>query len=720
MARGAARGGAGSSVPGTAGGRRPRRDAGTCPGAGVRGGGEAADYPGDPAPVGVPGPDETWLAGRYRLEERLSDHDGSSVWKATDESLARTVTLRIFTPECRDVAAVVTAARAAARLSDPRLVQIFDADDRTEHAYIVTEWPSGERLDEVISSGPLEPRRAAEIIAEAARGVAAAHAAGLVHLCLTPDSVWWNRWGEVKVSGVATAAALTGAEADNPAQEDTHGLARLLYAALTGYWPGPEHTRLPAAPRSDGRPHSPAQVLPGISQDIDAVTRRAMFSEEDSYGPPILSPTGLAVALSAIAHPSADTQPLSSLASRTQPFAPVPARTQPFTAVQSHAKAGGPARSQLAAPRPPSRSQPAAPGPARTWPSAPAPAPAPPGAKPKAPDRVQPTAPAPAPARVQPAAPAPEPTVIQEPIVIREPAVVPEPAVGSGPIVVSEPAPAFVEPQPATLAPVPARSQPAEPGPARTQPAAPPPASAPLPVPAPPLPSALAARPGRPGRQDRSAVIGSAGRTIKWPQRPAVPAPVVKALRVPVVVLLLAVCAIAGWLLGHAASPPRSSGPVATTVPAGHAARSRTLKPASAASFDPYGNGQSDQLAPLAIDASAATAWHTDWYTTANFGNLKPGTGLLIDMGHSVTISEARVMLGGSAGADFQLRVGTAAAFADLHTVARSSGAGGLVDLRLAKPAHGRYVLLWFTKLPPDASGTFQASVYNVRLKGLP
>ena len=157
----------------------------------------------------------------------------------------------------------MAAARKAAQLSDPRLVQIFDADDRGDQPYIVTEWPGGERLDQVIATGPLEPVRAAEIITAAAEGLAVAHAAGLAHLCLTPDLLWSNRWGEVKISGLATAAVLAGAEADNPAAADTRGLASLLYAALTGYWPGPEETRLPAAPRTADRPDSPAHVRPG-------------------------------------------------------------------------------------------------------------------------------------------------------------------------------------------------------------------------------------------------------------------------------------------------------------------------------------------------------------------------------------------------------------------------------------------------------------------------
>ena len=76
-------------------------------------------------------------------------------------------------------------------------------------------------------------------------------------------------------------------------------------------------------------------------------------------------------------------------------------------------------------------------------------------------------------------------------------------------------------------------------------------------------------------------------------------------------------------------------------------------------------------------------------------------------------------MLGSARGADFQLRVGaTATSLARLRVAAHAADAGGRVNLRLARPAHGRYVLIWFTQLPPDRSGTFEASVYNVRLDG--
>jgi cytoskeletal protein RodZ len=169
-------------------------------------------------------------------------------------------------------------------------------------------------------------------------------------------------------------------------------------------------------------------------------------------------------------------------------------------------------------------------------------------------------------------------------------------------------------------------------------------------------------------------------------------------------------------------APPRPRPSPSPTPTAPGAGPARALRPASAAAFGPYGSGQGDspQLARLAIDGSPATAWHTDWYTTARFGNLYPGTGLLVDMGGPVTITAVQLTLGSAPGADVQLRVGTAPALKDLPPVARAANADGVVHLRPATPAHGRYVLIWFTSLPPDPAGTFQARVYDIRLDGQP
>ncbi len=170
----------------------------------------------------------------------------------------------------------------------------------------------------------------------------------------------------------------------------------------------------------------------------------------------------------------------------------------------------------------------------------------------------------------------------------------------------------------------------------------------------------------------------------------------------------------------HRHAPHSSSHPTAANSPSAPArsAAPAVLTPVRAVAFGPGGPGQGDdpQNASLAIDRSLTTAWRTSWYTTSHFGNLQAGTGLLLDMGHPVTITAARVTLGPAAGADLQLRVGDSAVLAALRSVASASGAHSRVPLRLTAPARARYVLIWFTRLPPDPAGTYRVAVYNVRL----
>jgi serine/threonine protein kinase len=206
----------------------------------------------------------TRLGGRYRLEDRVAAAAGWAAWKAIDETLARAVTVFTFAPGFPRIREVVTAARAASRLNDARLAQVFDVEDDWDRAYIVMEWAAGDTLSDLLTSGPLEPDRGAGIVAEAASVLSFAHAAGLAHLCLTPESLRWTPGGGVKIVGLGIAAALAGITAEDPALADTRGLGSLLYAALTGCWPGPDYPGLPAAPVADGVPRSPRQVRAGV------------------------------------------------------------------------------------------------------------------------------------------------------------------------------------------------------------------------------------------------------------------------------------------------------------------------------------------------------------------------------------------------------------------------------------------------------------------------
>ncbi len=243
----------------------------------------------------------TRLAGRYRLEDRVSDTAGTTLWKAIDETLARPVAVLTFAPGFPRVYHVVTAARAASRMTDSRLAQVFDVEDAGDRAYVVLEWVSGDSLDDLLSSGPLEPARAAALVAEAAQALAAAHAAGLAHLCLTPRSLRWTAGGGIKITGLGVEAAMYGARADDPAVADTQGLGRLLYAALTAHWPGEDSLYLPPAPYVDGELCTPRQVRAGVPAGLDTVTSLALSGRPWRGRPPLTSPAALAEALAQVA-----------------------------------------------------------------------------------------------------------------------------------------------------------------------------------------------------------------------------------------------------------------------------------------------------------------------------------------------------------------------------------------------------------------------------------
>ncbi|MEV4010912.1 protein kinase family protein [Nonomuraea angiospora] len=246
----------------------------------------------------------TRLAERFRLEDRVSESDGATLWKAIDEILARPVAVHTFAPDFPRVHEVVTAARAASRLTDPRLTQVFDAAEDDKAAYVVSEWVTGESLTDLLASGPLEPERAAGLVAEAAEALAHAHEAQLYHLCLRPAHLVWTTGNTVKVLGVAVDAALSGLTTDQPALDDAEGLGRLLYAGLTGHWPGDEEEGgLPAAPMTDGHFCTPRQVTAGVPSYLDTVTVRACLPESRKGQGALASPSDMAEALSGVARP---------------------------------------------------------------------------------------------------------------------------------------------------------------------------------------------------------------------------------------------------------------------------------------------------------------------------------------------------------------------------------------------------------------------------------
>lgn len=244
------------------------------------------------------------VGGRYRLEVRITGPGPAAGWCAVDELLGRTVVLRRLPAGVSLAGEPLAAVRAAARLTDSRVARIFDADDAGECPYLVCERVPGEHLDDLILTAGLPgPDLAALIVAEAADVLAGAHEAGAPHLHLTPRSLLWGRDG-LRITGLGIEEALhravTAAPAGPPGEPlpaaDARALGEVLYAMLTGYWPGQRPSALPAAPRLRGMPYAPRQVRPGVPGAMNAVTCRALGLPRHPE-PPFRGPAELADAL---------------------------------------------------------------------------------------------------------------------------------------------------------------------------------------------------------------------------------------------------------------------------------------------------------------------------------------------------------------------------------------------------------------------------------------
>ncbi len=199
-------------------------------------------------------------------------------------------------------------------------------------------------------------------------------------------------------------------------------------------------------------------------------------------------------------------------------------------------------------------------------------------------------------------------------------------------------------------------------------------------------------------------------------------------LIVAIVAVVLAVAAVVVWAVGFrtSGSPPASSGTHASAT-ASAPAGGTVLTPARDTTFNILGSDSEDAPdAPKAIDSSPSTYWHTDSYQNqANFGNLKSGTGLLIDMGKSVQLSQVQVTVGSGA-TTAKVYLGNSAtlsrtALSNFTQVGKKTTGSGTLTYTISSKATGRYVLIWLTgNLPPnpDQPGQYQGRIYNVVLRG--
>jgi putative peptidoglycan lipid II flippase len=230
------------------------------------------------------------LADRYVIEDLLTRDGEAESWRARDKILARSVVLQVV-PSTSDIAvALLDSAKRASRVSDTRILQVLDAVDDGELAYVVREWASGQSLNVVLSEGPLAARRAAWLIREVSGAMVNAHRHGIAHRRLSPEAIVVTKSSGVKLIGLGTAAALRGesdaADGDNPELDDVQDLGRLLYACLTARWPGGNAAGLPVAPTEHGRLLRPRQVRAGVPRALDAICDR-ILAHQSRYGPPI-------------------------------------------------------------------------------------------------------------------------------------------------------------------------------------------------------------------------------------------------------------------------------------------------------------------------------------------------------------------------------------------------------------------------------------------------
>lgn len=152
---------------------------------------------------------------RYRLVERLARGGMATVYRAVDTRLDRTVAVKVMHEGLGDdmdfARKFDREARAAARLSHPNIVAVFDQGEHRGRPFIVMEYVEGRTLRQVIATqAPLSPEKALSYIEPVVKALAAAHEVGLVHCDVKPENVIISDRGVVKVADFGLAKAVTG------------------------------------------------------------------------------------------------------------------------------------------------------------------------------------------------------------------------------------------------------------------------------------------------------------------------------------------------------------------------------------------------------------------------------------------------------------------------------------------------------------------------------
>jgi hypothetical protein len=247
---------------------------------------------------------ERRLAGRYVLERPIATGGMAVVWLATDEVLARPVAVKILRVDLsgdrRFAQRFQTEAVAAARLTHPNIVAVFDTGDEDGVRYIVMEHFRGATLGDIMRAGPqMAPERTIDLIVPVLTALGFAHGEGVLHRDVKPANILVADDGRVKVTdfGIAKAAfaahdltrtgtmlgtvryvspeQVHGGTLD--ARSDLYSVGVVLYEALTGRAPFVAETDVATAMmRLTADPVPPRDLRPSVPRPLEAIVLRSM------------------------------------------------------------------------------------------------------------------------------------------------------------------------------------------------------------------------------------------------------------------------------------------------------------------------------------------------------------------------------------------------------------------------------------------------------------
>jgi uncharacterized protein (TIGR03067 family) len=256
------------------------------------------------------------LAGhpKYRVVRCLGIGGMGTVWLAEHEVMHRPVAIKLIRPDLLArpgaTARFLREVRAAAKLQHPNIVTAFDAESVGDSCLLVMEYVPGETLADRLKNGPLPVAEACQAIRDAARGLAHAHAAGLVHRDVKPHNLIRATDGTVKVldfglAGVgagelvaADGEGLTGAgmvvgtpdyiapeQIADPhsadARADIYGLGCTAYHLLSGRSPVADGSIVEKLKAQEARTPAP---IPGLPRElVEVLAKMQAKRPEDRY-----------------------------------------------------------------------------------------------------------------------------------------------------------------------------------------------------------------------------------------------------------------------------------------------------------------------------------------------------------------------------------------------------------------------------------------------------